>query len=53
LDGGAADVAKLVDIVRGQAKGLLRIRGEFVKEPSGDVEARFVDQSGREGVIPQ
>ena len=40
------------DKVLGQAKGSLRIAGQFVVTPSGCVGAGFVEEGRRECVIP-
>ncbi len=40
------------DKILGQAKGSLRIAGQFVVTPSGGVGAGFVQEGRREGVVP-
>jgi hypothetical protein len=48
----ARTIVDVADVVLRQAEWFLRIGGDFIPTPARCVGARLVEQSGREGVVP-
>src|SRR5579864_4720028 len=46
------DAADFADTVRGKPNRRLRVGIDFIPAPSGGIHASFVDQRGREGMVP-
>src|SRR5208282_5811292 len=47
-----ADAADFTDAIGRKANRRLRIGANFIPAPSGGIHAKFVEQSRREGVVP-